>query len=72
MRLILLGSLLHWKKQLPVGGVPVYSQMSRSKSQQFRQLSVVLGLLLQENCELLQEYRDHHGIFFMNKKRVCV
>ena len=28
MRLILLGSLLHWKEQLPVGGVPVYSQMS--------------------------------------------
>ena len=27
MRLILLGSLLHCKKQLPVGGVPVYSQM---------------------------------------------
>ena len=27
MRLILLGFLLHWKNQLPVGGVPVYSQM---------------------------------------------
>ena len=53
MRLILLGSLLHWTNQLPVGGVPVYSQMSRSKSQQFSQLSVMLGL--QENCELLQE-----------------
>ena len=53
MRLILLGSLLHRKKQLPVGGVPVYSQMSRSKSQQFSQLSLVLGL--QENGELLQE-----------------
>ena len=51
MRLILLGSLLHWKKQLPVGGVPVYSQMSRSKSQQFSQLSLVLGL--HENGELL-------------------
>ena len=50
MRLILLGSLLRGKNQLPVGGVPVYSQMSRSKS---RQLSIVLGL--QENCELLQE-----------------
>ena len=49
MRLILLGSLLHWKNQLPVGGVPVYSQMSRSKSQQFSQLSLVLGL--QENRE---------------------
>ena len=53
MRLILLGSLLHWQDQLPVGGVPVYSQMSRSKSQQFSQLSLVLGL--QENGELLQE-----------------
>ena len=53
MRLILLGSLLHWKKQLPVGGVPVYSQMSRSKAHQFSQLSLVLGL--HENGELLQE-----------------
>ena len=53
MRLILLGSLLRWKNQLPVGGVPVYSQMSRSKSHQFSQLGLVLGL--QENCELLQE-----------------
>ena len=53
MRLILLGSLLHWKNKLPVGGVPVYSQISRSKSQQFSQLSLMLGL--QENCELLQE-----------------
>ena len=53
MRLILLGSLLRWKKQLPVGGVPVYSQMSRSKSHHFSQLSIVLGL--QENDELLQE-----------------
>ena len=52
VRLILLGSLLHWKNQLPVGGVPVYSQMSRSKSQ-FSQLSLVLGL--QENGELLPE-----------------
>ena len=51
--LILLGFLLHWKDQRPVGGVPVYSQISRSKSQQFSQLSIVLGL--QENCELLQE-----------------
>ena len=56
MRLFLLGSFLHWKKQLPVGGVPVYSQMSRSKSQQFSQLSIVLGL--QENCELLQEVEN--------------
>ena len=53
MRLILLGSLLHWKEQLPVGGVSVYSQMSKSKSQQFSQLSIVLGL--HENCEILQE-----------------
>ena len=53
MRLILLGSLLHWKKQLLVGGVSVYSQMSKSKSQQFSQLSIVFGL--QENCEILQE-----------------
>ena len=53
MRLILLGSLFHWKNYLPVGGVPAYSQMSRSKSQQFSQLSIVSGLL--ENCEFLQE-----------------
>ena len=31
MRLILLGSLLHWKDQLPVGGVPVYSQMVKKQ-----------------------------------------
>ena len=57
MRLILLGSLLHWKDQLPVGGMPVYSQMSRGKSQQFSQLTIVLGIVLglQENGEFLQE-----------------
>ena len=53
VRLILLGSLLYWKKQLPVGGVPVYNQMSKSKSPQFSQLGVMLGL--QDNGELLQE-----------------
>ena len=63
--LILLGSLLHWKNQLSVGGMPVDSQMSRSKSQQFSQLSIVLGL--QEKCELLQEVETT-----MNKERVCV
>ena len=31
MRLILLGSLLHWKDQLPVGGVSVYSQMVKKQ-----------------------------------------
>ena len=53
MRLILLGFLLCWKNQLPVAGVPVYSQMSRSKSQQFSQLSVMLGS--QQNGEVFQE-----------------
>ena len=53
VRHILLGSLFRWKNQLPVGGVPDYSQMSRSKSRQFSQKSIVLGL--QENSELLQE-----------------
>ena len=27
MRVILLGFLLHWRDQLPVGGMSVYSQM---------------------------------------------
>ena len=31
MRFILLGFLLHWKNQLPVGGVPVYSQMIKKQ-----------------------------------------
>ena len=31
MRLILLGSLLHWKDQLPVGDVPVYSHMVKKQ-----------------------------------------
>ena len=31
MRLILLGFLLHWKDQLPVGGMPVYSQMVKKQ-----------------------------------------
>ena len=31
MRLILLGSLLYWKDQLPVGGVPVYSQLVKKQ-----------------------------------------
>ena len=31
MRLILQGSLLHWKDQLPVGGVPVYSQLVKKQ-----------------------------------------
>ena len=53
VRLILLGSLFHWKHQLPVGGMPVYSQMSRSKAHQFSQLSIMLGL--QENGKLFQD-----------------
>ena len=32
MRLILLRFLLHWKDQLPVGGVPVYSQMVKKQA----------------------------------------
>ena len=31
MRLILQGFLLHWKDQLPVGGVSVYSQMVKKQ-----------------------------------------
>ena len=31
MRLILLGFLFHWKNQLPVGGVPVYSQLVKKQ-----------------------------------------
>ena len=31
MSLILLGFLLHWKDQLPVGGVSVYSQMVKKQ-----------------------------------------
>ena len=31
MRLILLGFLLHWKDQLPAGGVLVYSQMVKKQ-----------------------------------------
>ena len=50
MRLILLGFLLHWKDQLPVGGVPVHSQMVKK---QVSKLSLMLGL--RENGELLQE-----------------
>ena len=32
MRLILLGFLLHWKDQLPVCGMPVYSQMVKKQA----------------------------------------
>ena len=31
MKPILLGFLHHWKDQLPVGGVPVYSQMVKKQ-----------------------------------------
>ena len=31
MRLILLGILLHWKDQLPVGGMSVYSEMIKKQ-----------------------------------------
>ena len=31
MRLILQGSLLYWKDELPVGGVPVFSQMVKKQ-----------------------------------------
>ena len=31
VRLILLGFILHWKDQLPVGGLTVYSQMVKKK-----------------------------------------
>ena len=71
MRLILVGSLLHWKNQLPVGGMPVYSQISRSKSQQFTQLSIVLGL--KENCELLQEVETNMvSSSRIRRKSVCI
>ena len=28
MRLILLGFLLHWKEQFPVGGMPIFTSLS--------------------------------------------
>ena len=31
VRLVLLGFLVHWKNQLPVGGVPVYHQMIKKQ-----------------------------------------
>ena len=57
----MLGFLLHSKDQLSVGGASIFSNC---------QLSVMLGL--QENGELLQKSRDHHGICLMNKESVCV
>ena len=36
MRLILLESFLHWKDELPVGGVPVYSQMVKKQASEFQ------------------------------------
>ena len=38
MRLILLGSVLHWKDQLPVGGVPVYSRMVKKQGSPIQQI----------------------------------
>ena len=44
MRLILLGSLLHWKNQLPVGGVPVYSQMVKKQVPAIQLIEHYVGL----------------------------
>ena len=44
MRLILLGSLLHWKVQLPVGGVPVYSQMVKKQVSAIQPIEHYVGL----------------------------
>ena len=53
MRRILLGFLLHWKDQLPEGGVPVYPRMVK------KQVSVIQTIehyvRLQVDGELLQE-----------------
>ena len=44
MRLILLGCLLHWKDQLPVGGVPVYSQMVKKQVSAIRPIESFVRL----------------------------
>ena len=44
MRLILIGFRLYWRDWLPVGGMQVYSQAVKKKSQLFIQLRIMLGL----------------------------
>ena len=55
MRLILLASLLHWKDQLPVDGMPVNSQMVKRQGSSILPIKHYVRLTLQENGELLQE-----------------
>ena len=70
MRLILLGFLLHWKDQLPVGGVPVHSQMVKKQVSAIQAIEQYV-MLTREWWTSLRS-TDHHGIFFINKERVCV
>ena len=68
MRLILLGFLLHLKDQLPVGGMPIYSQMVKKQVSAIQPIERYVRL----TRETSSRSRDHHGIFFMNKERVFV
>ena len=79
MRLIFLGFLLHWKDQLPLGGDQYILKWSRSKSQQFSHLSVMLGqehpgdFLVRLTREARVDFfKKYHCIFFMKKERVCI
>ena len=54
MRLILPGFILHWKNQLPVGGMPVYSQMVKKQISATQPIEHCVRLK-KDNGELLQE-----------------
>ena len=65
MRLLLLGLFLHWKNWLPVGGLTVYSRMVKKQVSEIQPIGCYVRLTSSRS-------RDHHGLCFMNKERVCV
>ena len=70
MRLILLEFLFHWKDQFPVGGGPVYSQMVKKQVSPIQPIECYVRLTREWSTS--SRSRDQHGIFSMNKERVCV
>ena len=56
MRLILLGFLLHWNDQLPVGGVPVFCQMVKKQASAFQLIACYVRLIIER--------------YFFKKKRI--
>ena len=66
---ILLRFLLHWRDWLPVGGMLVHSQMVTKLVSIIQPIEHYVTLR-REKCTSSRN-RDHRGLPFMNKDRVC-